>query len=93
LLVPRLKAEREVCVILSPREEDIQDMEAVIVQRHLDEHLHGLLSIPGRSFVVGRKMPLSLTLMPLEKVTIQRLAIHLDGEFSSAQYVRLCGRH
>jgi hypothetical protein len=80
VLVPRLKAEREVSVIRSPRDQDIQDIEPVIVERRLDDHLHCLLSVSGRAFVEGRKIPLLLNLMPVEKVTVQGVAIHLDGQ-------------
>jgi hypothetical protein len=80
--VPRLKAEREVCVVLAPRDEEINDLEPVFVERQLDEYFRGVLSIAGRAFVEGHQIPLSLNLMPLEKVTVQRLAIHLDGELS-----------
>ncbi|KAJ7188705.1 hypothetical protein C8R46DRAFT_1157632 [Mycena filopes] len=74
----RLHAVREVIVIAAPIEDDAEETENIIVERHWEQQLQYLISISGRSFPVGGVVPVSLTLMPMAKVKIHRLSIYLE---------------
>ncbi|KAG6850849.1 hypothetical protein H0H93_007467 [Arthromyces matolae] len=69
---------REVIVISSPTEEDTEDSENIIVERHWDQQLQYLISISGRSFYIGGTIPITFTLMPLTKVKVHRLAVFIE---------------
>lgn len=75
----RMTATRDVIIISCPTEEDTEDTENIIVERHWEQQLQYLISVSGRSFYVGGTMPVSLTLMPLAKVKIHRLSVILEG--------------
>ncbi|KAJ3505975.1 hypothetical protein NLJ89_g7130 [Agrocybe chaxingu] len=61
-----------------PTEEDTEDTENIIVERHWDQQLQYLISISGRSFHIGGTVPVSFTLMPLTKVKIHRISVLLE---------------
>ncbi|KAJ7686591.1 hypothetical protein B0H17DRAFT_1072044 [Mycena rosella] len=75
----RMTAAREVVVIAAPTEDDTEDMENILVERHWEQQLQYLISISGRSFPIGGMVPVTLTLMPLAKVKIHRFSIYLEG--------------
>ncbi|KAJ7653823.1 hypothetical protein B0H17DRAFT_957201 [Mycena rosella] len=74
----RMTAAREVVVIAAPTEDDTEDMENILVERHWEQQLQYLISISGRSFPIGGIVPVTLTLMPLAKVKIHRFSIYLE---------------
>ncbi|KAJ7287163.1 hypothetical protein C8J57DRAFT_578429 [Mycena rebaudengoi] len=74
----RLSTSREVIVIAAPMDDDTEDSENIIVERHWEQQLHYLISISGRSFPIGGVMPITFTLMPLTKVKVHRLSIYLE---------------
>ncbi|KAF6760212.1 hypothetical protein DFP72DRAFT_883531 [Ephemerocybe angulata] len=71
-------ATREVQVIACPTEEDTEDTENIIVERHWDQQLQYLISVSGRSFHIGGVMPVSFAFMPLAKVKIHRLSMLIE---------------
>ena len=73
-------ATREVVVVASPSDDDTEDTENIIVERHWDQQLQYLISISGRSFYIGGIMPVSLTLMPLAKVKIHKIFVYIEGQ-------------
>lgn len=73
-------ATREVVVVASPSDDDTEDTENIIVERHWDQQLQYLISISGRSFYIGGTMPVSLTLMPLAKVKIHKIFVYIEGQ-------------
>ena len=72
-------ASREVQVITCPTEEDTEDSENIIVERHWDQQLQYLISISGRAFPIGGTVPVTLAFLPLAKVKIYRLSIVIEG--------------
>ncbi|RXW19203.1 hypothetical protein EST38_g6647 [Candolleomyces aberdarensis] len=74
----KFTATREVQVIACPTEEDTEDSENIIVERHWDQQLQYLISISGRSFHIGGTMPVTFAFMPLAKVKIHRLAVFIE---------------
>jgi hypothetical protein len=83
LLVPSLTAERLVGVCVGPGDEHLQDMEPVTIERQWEHNAHGLLTVFGRTFVEGRAIPLSIKLVPLDKVKLDRIDVFLDGDCCS----------
>ncbi|KIM40302.1 hypothetical protein M413DRAFT_11761 [Hebeloma cylindrosporum] len=69
---------REVVTIACPTEEDTEDTENIIVERHWEQQLQYLISISGRSFYIGGTVPVTLTFMPLMKVKIHRLSVVIE---------------
>ncbi|CAA7260536.1 unnamed protein product [Cyclocybe aegerita] len=78
VLKSKLTAARDVVIIACPTEEDTEDTENIIVERHWDQQLQYLISISGRSFHIGGTVPVSFTLMPLTKVKIHRISVLLE---------------
>ena len=78
----KMVAVREVITVACPREEDTEATESITVERHWDQQLQYLISISGRSFYVGGTVPVTFTLMPLAKVKIYRLSVHIEGKFT-----------
>ncbi|KAJ6497646.1 hypothetical protein C8R45DRAFT_1093994 [Mycena sanguinolenta] len=74
----RMHAVRQVLVIAAPMEDDTEESEAIVVERHWEQQLQYLISISGRSFPIGSVIPVSFTMMPLSKVKIHRLSILLE---------------
>ncbi|KAG5647089.1 hypothetical protein DXG03_001459 [Asterophora parasitica] len=75
----KFAAHREVTVITGPTEDDTEDTDNIIVERHWDHQLQYLISISGRSFYIGGTIPITFTLMPLAKIKIHRLSIYIEG--------------
>lgn len=75
----KLTASREVIMIACPLEEDTEDTENIVVERHWDQQLQYLISISGRSFYIGGTVPVTFTLMPLAKVKIHRVSVFIEG--------------
>ncbi len=75
----KLSAQREIVVVSCPTEEDTEDTENIIVERHWDQQLQYLITISGRSFYIGGTIPISFTMMPLTKVKIHRLSVFIEG--------------
>lgn len=79
----KLTASREVMMIACPTEDDTEDTENIIVERHWDSQLQYLISISGRSFYIGGTVPVTFTMMPLTKIKIHRISVLIEGNFFS----------
>jgi hypothetical protein len=75
----KLGATREVLVINSPTEDEHEDLEHIVVERHWDQQLQYLISVSGRSFFIGGSLPITLTLMPLAKIKIHQIHVFIEG--------------
>ncbi|KAG6828251.1 hypothetical protein H0H92_008639 [Tricholoma furcatifolium] len=74
----KLAASREVVVVISPTEEDTEDSENIIVERHWEQQLQYLISISGRSFYIGGTVPITFTLLPLAKMKVHRISVFIE---------------
>ncbi|KAF7296100.1 Arrestin-C domain-containing protein [Mycena kentingensis (nom. inval.)] len=85
-LTSRMTASRDVMIVAAPTEDDAEETENVVVERHWEQQLQYLISISGRSFPIGGTIPVSLTLMPMAKVKIYRMTVLLEEkiEYHSA---------
>jgi len=73
-------AERSVIVVSCPTDDDIEETENIIIERHWDHQLQYLIAVSGRSFYIGGTLPVTFTLMPLSKVKVYRIAVYLEGK-------------
>ena len=64
-----------------PTEEETEDTENIIVERTWEQQLQYLISVSGRAFFIGGTVPVSMVLMPLEKVKVHRIMIYIEGVF------------
>lgn len=78
-LTSKLAATREVTLVASPAEDDTEETHSIIVERQWDDQLRYLISLSGRTFVIGSQVPFSLTMIPMEKCKIYRLSVFLEG--------------
>jgi len=85
---PKLIATREVVVVASPSDDDTEDTESIVVERHWEQQLQYLIFISGRSFYIGGTIPVSLTLLPLAKVKIHRILIYIEGQAVHFPYIK-----
>ncbi|KDQ50864.1 hypothetical protein JAAARDRAFT_41651 [Jaapia argillacea MUCL 33604] len=74
---PKLTAMREVTVVATP-EEDAEDTENIIVERQWDNQMQYFIAVSGRTFWVGGRMPVQIALMPLAKIKVYRISVHLE---------------
>lgn len=82
-LTSKLVATREVTLVASPAEDDTEETHPIIVERQWDDQLRYLIGLSGRSFVMGSRVPFSLTMIPMEKCKIYKLSVFLEGGSSS----------
>ncbi|KAK7472450.1 hypothetical protein VKT23_000565 [Stygiomarasmius scandens] len=88
----KMTTQRDVLVLSCPSEEDTEDTENIIVERHWDGQLQYLISISGRSFYVGGTIPVSFTMLPLAKVRIHRISVILEEKVEYHNNFKSVGR-
>lgn len=71
-------AMREVTVVACPTEEDTEESENIIVERHWDGQLQYLISVSGRCFWIGGVVPVTFAFMPLMKIKLHRLSVWVE---------------
>jgi hypothetical protein len=76
----KMTAQKEVIVVCVPKDNDLEGIEGIDLQRQWDGQLQYRVQMAGRSVPVGGKMPFQVTLMPLEKVKVHSIMVYLDGE-------------
>ncbi|EMD33151.1 hypothetical protein CERSUDRAFT_160706 [Gelatoporia subvermispora B] len=74
----KLSALQEITVVACPSEDDMEETESIIVERQWDTQMQYLITIAGRSFVVGGTLPISITFMPWTKMKIYRISVILE---------------
>jgi len=72
---------RDVTVISCPTEDDTEESENIIVERHWDQQLQYLIAVSGKAFYIGGTVPVTFTLMPLMKVKLYRISVFIEGKF------------
>jgi hypothetical protein len=77
---PKYTAERPVIVVSCPTEDDTEETENIIIERHWDHQLQYLIAVSGRSFHIGGTLPVTFTMLPLAKAKVYRVAIYLEGK-------------
>lgn len=74
----KLTATREVTVVACPIDDNTEESENLLVERHWDNQLQYLISISGSSFCIGGTIPISLTFLPLAKVRIHKIVVSIE---------------
>ncbi|KAL5504710.1 hypothetical protein ACEPAH_7373 [Sanghuangporus vaninii] len=78
----RLNATREVTLIASPGEDDVDETDNIVVQREWDSQMHYLIIISGRSFPIGSSIPIHITFMPIAKIKIFRISALVEEKIT-----------
>jgi Arrestin (or S-antigen), N-terminal domain len=73
----KLTATRVVKVVSIPSEADI---DPVSIERPWEDQLHYLFQTSGKAFAIGAALHIKMTLMPLAKVQVYKLAVDLEGQ-------------
>lgn len=75
----RISASREVTLIASPGEDDVEESDNIVVQREWDSQMHYIIIISGRTFPIGSAIPVHITFMPIAKIKIYRISAIIEG--------------
>ena len=76
---PRMEVVRNVNVVATPSEDATDDIESVTVNKTWEDQMEYYLSVVGRAFPIGSKVPIQLTFLPLAKVKIHKVSVVIDG--------------
>jgi len=76
---PRMETVRTINVVATPSEDATEDVENVTVNKTWENQMSYYLSIAGRAFPIGSKIPIQLTFMPLAKIKIHKVSVVIDG--------------
>jgi hypothetical protein len=79
-LTPKLSASQEVILVASPSDNDRDDTENVSIERFWEDQMQYMLTVSGRVFPIGGAVPITLSLLPLEKVKIFKVLVQLEGK-------------
>jgi arrestin-related trafficking adapter 3/6 len=79
MFTSKLIATREVQVVSIPAETGIATTD-VLIERIWDDQLHYLLETSKKGFAIGGSFHIRMSLMPLAKVQVHRLAVNLEGQ-------------
>ena len=76
---PRMEIVRNVNVVATPSEDATDDVESVTVNKTWEDQMEYYLSVVGRAFPIGSKVPIQLTFLPLAKVKVHKVSVVIDG--------------
>ncbi|KAH8115350.1 hypothetical protein DFH11DRAFT_1588801 [Phellopilus nigrolimitatus] len=74
----RLTATRDVTLIASPGEDDVDESDNIVVQREWDSQMHYMIVVSGKAFPIGSTIPIHVSFMPLAKIKIFRISVLLE---------------
>ncbi|KIK92129.1 hypothetical protein PAXRUDRAFT_147989 [Paxillus rubicundulus Ve08.2h10] len=77
-LKSKMTAQKEVIVVCAPADNDLDEAEGIDVESQWDSQFQYRIQIPNRSFPIGGKIPIQLSIMPLTKIKVYRILVHLD---------------
>lgn len=80
---PRMETALKLNVVATPSEDATEDVESVTVNKAWEDQMVYYLSVVGRAFPIGSKIPIQLIIMPLAKVKIYKLSVVIDGMLRS----------
>lgn len=76
---PRMETARKINVVATPSDDATEDVESVTVNKTWEDQMVYYMSIVGRAFPIGGKIPIQLSFMPLAKIKIHRVSVVIDG--------------
>ncbi|KAF9783668.1 hypothetical protein BJ322DRAFT_1196431 [Thelephora terrestris] len=77
-LTPRMETVRTINVVATPSEDATEDVESVTANKTWEDQMVYCLSIVGRAFPIGTKVPVQLTLLPIAKIQIYKVSAAID---------------
>jgi len=81
MFTPRMETIHTINVVAAPSEDATDDVESVTVNKQWEDQMVYNLSIIGRAFPIGSRIPIQLTFLPLAKIKIHRVSVVIDGVF------------
>lgn len=78
-LTSKLVATREVTLVAAPVGDDTEETHSIVVERQWDDQLRYIITLNGRNFIIGSQVHFNLTMFPMEKCKVYRLAVSLEG--------------
>ena len=81
MFTSKLTATRDVQVVSIPAEVDVETTGDILIQRPWDDQLHYLFQASGRVFAIGSSFNIKMTLVPLAKVQVYKLAVDIEGRW------------
>jgi hypothetical protein len=79
MFTSKLIATREVQVVSIPAETGVEITD-VLIERIWGDQLHYLLETSQKVFAIGGSFHVKMSLMPLAKVQVHKLAVNLEGQ-------------
>lgn len=79
---PKLTASAPVQLVSCLPPDSTDDLDNIIVERQWEDQLRYVVHVEGTAFPIGGVIPVNLTLMPLDKISIYRVSIDIDGKLN-----------
>ncbi|KAH9050986.1 hypothetical protein EDB83DRAFT_2399575 [Lactarius deliciosus] len=79
IFTPKLSTSCEVILVASPNE-DREDGAGIAIERTWGDQLRYTLSVSGQMFPIGGSIPITLSFLPLAKVKIYKISVHLEEQ-------------
>ncbi|KAH9067647.1 hypothetical protein EDB87DRAFT_1584443 [Lactarius vividus] len=79
IFTPKLSASCEVILVASPNE-DREDTAGFAIERTWEDQMRYTLSVSGRMFPIGGSIPIALSFLPMTKVKIYKISVHLEEQ-------------
>ncbi|KAI0248701.1 hypothetical protein BJV78DRAFT_1233666 [Lactifluus subvellereus] len=83
MFTSKLSATRDVQVVSIPAEIDVEATGDILIERPWDDQLHYLFQTSGRVFAIGASFNIKISLAPLAKVQVYKLAVDLEERTDS----------
>ncbi len=80
IFTPKFSASREINLVASPSEDLREDMDGFSIERIWGDQMQYMLSVSGRMFPIGGTIPITLSFLPMAKVRIYKITVHLEGD-------------
>ncbi|KAF8323995.1 hypothetical protein DL93DRAFT_2032876, partial [Clavulina sp. PMI_390] len=78
---PKITASTDVNLVSCLAPDATDDMDNIIVQKAWEDKLSYVVHVEGSAFPIGGTVPVNVTIMPLEKVSLYRLNVGLDVDY------------
>ncbi|KAH9174968.1 hypothetical protein EDB89DRAFT_2067121 [Lactarius sanguifluus] len=79
IFTPKLSASCEIILVASPNE-DREDTAGVAIERTWGDQIRYTLSVSGQMFPIGGSIPITLSFLPMAKVKIYKISVHLEEQ-------------
>ena len=77
---PKLSSSVDVQIVSCLAPEATNDLDNIIVQRSWEDKLSYVVHVEGTAFPIGGVIPVNISLMPLDKISLYRVTLGIEGE-------------